>query len=307
MLSTIAQWMDTIPTHLRQKRTLQGPAASSCSGIRFVDLGSTWVRLRQQGNNGPSLVLATDPPVPLELYDGLLAALSVHFRVTVFECPGFGASLPRFGTRISMPSMQQTVAALLERLPGAPHILAMPCMTGYVALALARQHPELIRQLVLSQTPAWPDARRWLDRRDPQSVLRKPIVGQLLLHQLRRKRIRQWYAGALADKSRVDEFASATLTNFDHGGCFCLASAFQDFMSHAGEGLAPAEQETLLLWGNADPSHPHVDFPAMQQLAVRSHLVRLDQTGHFPELEATEAFVTQIRSFAAAAPTKRRS
>ncbi len=298
MLQRLIQLVDTIPTHMRSGRVMRGPAARTRSDIRFVRLDRAMVRCRQLGD-GRSLVFATDPPVPLECYDAVFDALAPRFRVTVFEMPGFGASLPRAGMRLSMRDAIGLVARFLEQLGSGPHSLVMPCVLGLVGLGLARQHPRLIGQLVLSQTADWAGTQRWLAKRDPNGVLRRPVLGQLALAALRRKRIDAWYRTAVADAAMVQPLVKATLENFDHGGCFCLASGFQDCLSNHQNQLAPVPHDTLLIWGDADPSHRGTGFAATQALAPNAELVCVEGAGHFPELERPEAFVGHLGRFLA--------
>lgn len=297
MLRRLATLLDTLPTHWRARRVVRGPAARSRSGIRFVDLGNTWVRLREAGGDGPSLVFAADPPVPLELYDGLIAQLSDRYRITVLELPGFGCALPRIGYRFSLGAACSSLRQVLQPLPHGPHILVMPCVTGYVGLALARAHPELVRALILPQTPSWSEAQRWLQRRDRRGLLRTPVLGQVALALLRRRRARDWYASALGDRSRIDAFAAATLAHFDQGGCFCLASAFQDFLRDDHGLLGAVAHPALILAGTADPSHRDTDFAATRTLAPQARLVALGHVGHFPELEDPVRFAAELNAF----------
>jgi pimeloyl-ACP methyl ester carboxylesterase len=296
MLNSVAQLIDTIPTHWRLERIKNGPALKTRNDIRFIDLGNSIVRMRQAGKQGPSIVLATDPPVPLELYDDLISILSVRYRVTVFEMPGFGCSLPRINYQFSMGCAVAAVTKLLEQLPG-PHVLALPCVTGFISLSIARSRPDLVTSLVLLQTPNWQGAQQWLHGRDPKHILRTPFVGQIALAAMRRKRVRQWYAGALADKSKIEFFSQATLESFDHGGCFCLASGYQDFLQNRCGHISPASQYTLIIWGTADSSHKSTDIQLTRELAPNSHSALFDGVGHFPELEATERFAKELNAF----------
>jgi pimeloyl-ACP methyl ester carboxylesterase len=297
MLDSLTQLIDTIPTHWRLKKTLHGPAAKSRADIRFVDLGNTLIRLRQTGTRGPSIVFATDPPIPLELYDDLIAELANRYRVTAFEMPGFGCSLPRIHYRFSMTMAIASVTKLLDQLPHGPHALALPCMTGFIAINIARARPDLVSKLVLLQTPNWQGAQQWLQGRDPKGLLQRPVLGQLALAAVKRKRIRQWYTAALGDKSQIENFAQATLTNFDQGGCFCLASGFQDFMHGHANHIQPAAQDTLIIWGKSDPSHRNTDISATQELAPNNRSLILEDVGHFPELEATPRFANELDTF----------
>jgi pimeloyl-ACP methyl ester carboxylesterase len=297
MLTALAQLLDTIPTHWRVQKTRSGVALGTRNDIRFVDLGNTIIRMRQAGLQGPSIVFAADPPVPLELYDDLISILSNRYRVTVFEMPGFGCSLPRIQHRFSMDAAVATVTRLLEQLPGGPHVLALPCVTGFISLGIARARPDLVASLILLQTPNWQGAQQWLHGRDPKHLLRTPFIGQIALATMRRKRIRQWYAGALADKSKIESFSQATLNSFDHGACFCLASGFQDFLQDHGDHVAPVNLDTLIIWGGRDPSHKLTDVQLTRELAPNSHSILFDDVGHFPELEATERFSKALDEF----------
>ncbi|MFN9731086.1 MAG: alpha/beta fold hydrolase [Pseudomonadota bacterium] len=297
MLSRLAPLIDTLPSHLRLRKVLTGPASRSRARLRYLDLGDCVVRLRGGGGEGLSLVLAADPPVPLERYDDLIATLGNGYRTTVFEMPGFGASLARIGFRFSMASAVAAVARLLEQLPGAPHVLVMPCVTGFVALALAAQRPDLVRALVLPQMPDWAGAQAWLEGRDPRRVLRRPLLGQLLLHALRRHRVGAWYATALGPGAERAPWVEATLRHFDEGGAFPLASAFQDFLADSQGLLQPVALPTLLPWGDADPSHRRTDFARAALLAPQARLARFDGCGHFPELEDSHRFAAALRGF----------
>ena len=291
----LTQLIDSIPAHLRLRRTLRGSASTSRPGIRFIDLGDCVIRVRQSGA-GPSLAIATDPPVPIEIYDELIGRLQAHFSITVFELPGFGCSLPRWRFQMSMPVACATVTRLLEHL-GGPHSLLMPCVTGYIALVIARQRPDLVQRVILSQTPTWRDGQRWLAARDPRHLLRRPFVGQLALAALRRQRINQWYASALADQDQVARYARATLENFDAGGSFALASAFQDFLSDHHGLLQPVATPVLHLSGDQDASHAHSCFADVCALAPNIEHHTFARAGHFPELEASDPAANAIRNF----------
>jgi pimeloyl-ACP methyl ester carboxylesterase len=265
--------------------------------MRFIDLGSCVVRLRECPGDAPSLVLAADPPVPIERYDALIDALHSRWSVRVFEVPGFGASLPRVGFRYSMADAVALVARLLEALPGAPHVLAMPCVSGFIAVALARSRPDLVRALVLPQVPDWAGTQRWLAGRDPRRLLRTPLLGQLALLAVRRQRIAQWYAAALGPGASHTDFVTDTLAHFDDGAGFALASAFQDFLADARHAPQPADVPALLLWGDADRSHRRTDPDATRALVPQGTLLRRPHCGHFPELEDPLAFAADLERF----------
>lgn len=298
----LAQLIDTVPTHLRLARVQRGRAASTRGDIGFLDIGNAIVRFRQRGH-GASLVFATDPPVPLESYDTLIDALAERFRVTVFEMPGFGCSLPRVGFRFSLPCATAALERFLERLGGGPHHVVLPCVLGYPGIALARgPQRRLLASLVFSQTPHWEDAQTWLHGRDPQGLLRRPGIGQLGLALLRRRRVQGWYRTALGDPalgdpSLVEPLTALTLEGFDHGACFCLASAFQDCLANHHGLLGPVDLPVLAVWGRRDPSHARSEPAGIRAYAPDAQFVQFDDAGHFPELEHSTRFVDLLDKF----------
>ncbi|HEX4872362.1 MAG TPA: alpha/beta hydrolase [Nevskiaceae bacterium] len=297
-MRALAQLIDTVPTHWRLAAVQRGPAARSRPDLRFFDAGRALIRYRQAGQ-GPSLVLGADPPVPLELYDELIERLASRFRVTVFEIPGFGGSLPRVSFRYSMSAARDVIGQFLDGLGGGPHHLALPCVLGYVSIALIHQRPQRIGDLILIQTPDWAGGQRWVEGRDPRHLLRRPVLGQLALAAVRRQRVGDWYRAALADPGQVERYRQATLDHFDHGACFCLASGFQDFL-HDHQGLVqPVQRRTLAVWGEADRSHRQTDRQSTLALAPKAELVRFADAGHFPELEQPQRFADLVERFLA--------
>ena len=77
--------------------------------------------------------------------------LSPSFRVIAPDLPGFGGRQAA-PTAVTMDSFADDIAALLADLGSAPVVLAGHSMGGYIALAFARRHPQLLRGLVLVAT-----------------------------------------------------------------------------------------------------------------------------------------------------------
>ena len=185
-----ATWLDTLVTPWRRARVTRGAGARTRPDLRFMHLPQASIRYRDSGadTHKPCVVLCADPPVVLELYDALMAELAPQFRVVVLELPAFGLSLPRLGLPFALDTVAALVGDFLQRLGAGPYILAFPCVPAYSALWLARHRPQLVAGLVLMQAPDWPQELQWKHGRDPKGILARPVVGQLLLRLLRRRR-----------------------------------------------------------------------------------------------------------------------
>jgi pimeloyl-ACP methyl ester carboxylesterase len=288
-------WLDTVVTPWRRARVIRGPGSRTRPDLHFMHLGRASIRYRDSGGPGRPIVFCTDPPVVLELYDALLAELAADHRVIVFELPAFGLSLPRLGLSFGLEPMAELVGEFLQRLQLGPAILAFPCVPAYSALWLATRRPELVSGLVLMQAPDWPQELHWKQGRDPKNILGRPYVGQVLLRVLRRRRAALWYRLALGRRELLEPFSAVTDCSFEHGGGFALASAFQKHLAGPEPDFGTPVQPALVVWGEADRSHPHTDKASILRYLPQARMVQLEDVGHFPELEAPQRFAAELR------------
>ncbi|MGH8446763.1 MAG: alpha/beta fold hydrolase, partial [Solimonas sp.] len=177
-----------------------------------------------------------------------------------------------------------------------PYTLAFPCVTAYPALWLATRRPALVERLVLMQAPDWPRELAWKQRRDPKNILGTPGLGQLALKLLKRRRVDAWYRAALGRRELLQPFTAATQQAFDHGACFCLASAFQRLLAGDEPDFGSIAQPALVFWGTADRSHAGTDRASILRYLPQAQLIEWqDGIGHFPELEAPQRFAAALR------------
>jgi len=293
----LATYLDTLPLALQRKTRLRRAQEWGRSEIRFMELRTASIRYRIAGEEGPVLAICPDPPVVIEHYDELVQRLSRRFRVLLFELPGFGFSIPRISLSLHANKVVVEIAEFLRRLEMAPYILSFPCVAGLTAVHLAHAYPRLVEALVLVQTPDKADAIRWKHGRDPHGILRTPFVGQVALNLLKRKRMRRWFSAALADKSETDRYASLSESAFDHGACFCLASAFQQYLTEAMPEFSAISQPALVIWGGQDRTHGATDKTSTLGFAPEAELKLFEKAGHFPDLEDPERFEACLIEF----------
>ena len=289
-----AIWLDTLLPPGQRGRVLRGPRASTRGDIRFMDLGRCNIRYRVCGEGSRTLVLAADPPVVLELYDELIACLSPHFRIVVFEPPAFGFSLPKPGLRFEFEALTDVMREFLEGLGLGPYILAFPCVPAYSAIWLAGRRPDLVSGLVVMQAPDWHEELGWKRRRDPKGLLGRPYLGQAALRVLRRRRAGNWYKLALGRADLLAPFTRETEEAFDHGACFSLASAFQRFLVEDEPDFGTVRQPALVVWGCADSSHAETAKDSIGRYLPQARMVKLPKAGHFPELEDPQRFTEEL-------------
>lgn len=120
-----------------------------------------------------------EPQIPVVLAAGR--------RAVVPDLPGFGESdVPEERSAYSVDRYADVVAALISDL-GLGHVVVVGLsMGGYIALALARRHPDVLAGLVLADTRADPDTPEGRQTRtDNQTVVQEkgdvmPLVDGLL-------------------------------------------------------------------------------------------------------------------------------
>ncbi len=106
---------------------------------------------------GVPLVFLHGFPLSRGAWQKQIEAFRSSYRVIAPDLRGFGASDTLPGPT-SMAQYATDVWALLQRLTTGPVVLVGHSMGGYVALAFARQCPEMLRGLVLVGTKAGADA-----------------------------------------------------------------------------------------------------------------------------------------------------
>ena len=290
-----ASFFDTVLPTLRSSSLIQGPASQSRPNIQFMDMGITWIRYCLSGDSGPTIVLNTDPPLTIESYDQTIAELSRHFRVVVFEIPGFGFSFPkRLDFKYDFDSITVILVEFLQRLNLGPYILSLPCLLGFCGIKIANLHPELISHMVLNQIPTWQGALEWKKGRDPLGVLGKPVLGQIALHFLKRKRSKPWFDLVIGEAKMAEKLAQTALWSYDLGACFSLASCFQFYLKGEQPELEPVKQPSLIIWGECDGSHQKTDKSLTRQLTLDFEEVYIQKAGHSPEVEAPEIFAASV-------------
>jgi pimeloyl-ACP methyl ester carboxylesterase len=290
-LQRLGVWLDTEPrwrTRREQRREARTP------GYGYVELPQCALRYRDHGDGDDCYVFAADPPIVLEHYDELIRVLAQRARVIVLELPGFGFSPARPGFDFALSSCADSAALALEQLGVRSATLCFPCGSAYVALALAHAYPQLVSRLLLAQAPAYAGELAWKQRRDPNGVLGKPVLGQLAMRAMRERRLPDWFSLSVGDRTRLTPFTELAAQRLRDGARWSLASAFQCYLVE-GAAPPPVRQPLIALWGELDRSHKGTDRDSSRTLGQRVEVVRWSDIGHFPELEAPERFAELLR------------
>lgn len=105
---------------------------------------------------GVPLVFVHGFPLSSAAWQKQIDAFRTSHRVIALDLRGFGGSAAPHGT-VTMTQYAADVCALLRRLHTGPVVLIGHSMGGYIALAFAHEHPEMLRGVVLVGTKAGAD------------------------------------------------------------------------------------------------------------------------------------------------------
>ena len=148
---------------------------------QFISVDGVRLHYLSEGE-GPVVVLLHGNGVIGEDYrnSGLLALLAGDHRVIVFDRPGFGYSERPRSTVWTPAAQAQLLASALRQLGVERAVVLAHSWATLVALAMARQAPELVAGLVLASGYYYPSVRMDVLTSTPAI----PVIGDLMRYTL---------------------------------------------------------------------------------------------------------------------------
>lgn len=187
----IATWVERRARRADRVNTPEG---------QFIEVDGVRLHCVERGE-GPAVVLIHGNNVWWRdfLASGLIDLLARHHRVIAFDRPGFGHS-ERPRDRLWTPSAQAgLIAAAMRQLGVGPAAVVGHSMGSMVALAMALDHPEQMRSLVLLSGYCFPKLRVDALMAAPVAL---PVLGDVM-----RYTVTALSARALLDSSVKQMFA----------------------------------------------------------------------------------------------------
>lgn len=267
----------------------------------FIRVGNAEIRVLVSSDPGAglqTLVVVPDPPNVIEHLLPLIAEFSKHVRVVAFELPGFGYSYPDAGFKFDISSQTTTFEALFRYLNINNAVLDISCLGAYVGINFAHAYPERVHRLMLQQVPNFKEAQIWAQRADLWGLIRTPWIGQLFMRYLHKVVANHWYHSALPathDEEKYQYFARPAIDALTHGGCFCLADAYQTLLAKSQFTLPVLKQEISIIWGGADKTHALTSRASLLKDLPKACFHEFSNCGHFPSLEAPELYYPFLR------------
>lgn len=271
------------------------PAYSlSAPDLAVAHLSRARIRYLDTRTPGEVVVIAPDPPNTIEHHRAMADRLRETHRVIVLELPGFGFSYPKLRYGFTTEDLVRSVCEFLDVLHVRGATMLFSCLASHGALIAAAERPDLIARLVLIQAPSLGDAFDWARRVDSNKLLGRPIAGQLMMATKANQVADSWYRAALPKGADPTPFLHPAVDALNHGGCYCLASAFQNFRRENGKRRREVRQPVTMFWGSADRTHRHSNPQGLLEHVPHADIRILEGCGHFPDLERTETVLKAI-------------
>jgi pimeloyl-ACP methyl ester carboxylesterase len=239
---------------------------------------------------GSPLVFIHGFPLSRATWSRQIDGFQPTHRVIAPDLRGLGQSEAQPGTN-TMERYADDVHALLRQLETGPVVLAGHSMGGYVALAFARRHPELLRGLVLVATKAGADTPQAADgrRATAEKVELEGVDG--VVDAMAPKMLAAGNRDA-AMAEQVRAFMEPSKPEGVIGALLGMAER-PDSTPSLGRIRVP----TLVVTGAADTVIPPAESEALAKGIPGAELVIIPDAGHLVAFEKPEEFNQALRGW----------
>lgn len=260
------------------------------------------VNYRDEGAGDRPVVFVHGFPFQLSMWDGQIpVAVDAGRRAVALDLPGFGRSdVPAERSAYSIDRYADVVAALIADLGLGPVVLVGLSMGGYIALAVARRHADVLAALVLADTRADPDTAEGRQARsDQQAKVEEhgdvaPLVDGLLARILSGSS-----PGHAAAVATLDPMMRATTP----AGWMGALEAMKTRRDQT-DLLPTIAVPTLVIVGESDALVPLDVAEAMAKAIPNARLEVVPGAGHVTNLENAEVFNRVFADFLSTLPAK---
>jgi pimeloyl-ACP methyl ester carboxylesterase len=237
--------------------------------------------------SGPALLLLHPFPFDRRSWSDVAARLAAHHRVVSIDFRGFGEAPP--SAPYTLEDLAEDAVATLDKLGIAMATVAGVSMGGYVALAMAAQHPARLAGLILADTRATADSDAARQARlDGIAHVKSGGLSEFL--DGTPVRLLSAKAGDSL-KRRI-----RTLSEQKADAVVNALAAMRDRPDRSSL-LPQLRLPSLILVGSDDSVTPPSEAKAMAQSIPGSRFVEIANAGHLSMLEQPDAFVAAVESF----------
>lgn len=265
---------------------------------KIVELPGGDLQVRERGPAGaPAIVLLHCYTCSIRWWEKLepLLLAGGNRRVVSIDLPGHGGSeKPKDG--YAPEEQADRIAAALREVGVDRALVVGQSLGGAIATTVAERHPELVRGVVVMDTPP---RGKYRDLPSVQKLATAPVIGQASWRVMTDGVIRDGQADAFADGEVPDQFVDdlrdMTYTSFkdipDEMNDYIGERALDDRLAETGKPL-------LVIFGSEDTVVKPPDEAADEFRDIAgARVVMLEGVGHTPQWEAPGKSAALVRAF----------
>jgi pimeloyl-ACP methyl ester carboxylesterase len=226
------------------------------------------------------------------MWEPQVGALAATHRVVRFDARGFGKS-PAGDGPLTMETIADDGAALLDHLGVERAVVAGCSMGGYAALAFVRRHPHRLAGLVLLDTRAGADT--------PEAKANRATLAAKVLAEGASAAVEAFLPKLLGETTHRErpELAARLRERILATSPRGIANALHGLAARADsrETLPPIAVPTLVLVGAEDVLTPPAEAEAMAAAIPGARLGVIPGAGHLANLENPGAVNAALRAF----------
>ena len=264
---------------------------------RTASVDDTHVWYRVEGN-GPWLVCLHGFPTSSWDWHQLIPLLTSHYRVLVFDFPGYGLSEKPSARSYSLRRQMDATEALLKLLGVRQFDLLAHDMGASVAGELFYRLEQGLTTLSINSFTML-NAGVYMDLHQPlptQRLLRTPLVGTLTARLSSYRIFRHQYPQAYAEPDGFDDEHyrqqwSLILNNNGRRTLAKVAGYMKERKRNPERWLGPLHRLDLpfkLIWGKLDSVAVYPIAERICSRNPRAKLLSLEDVAHYPQLECPE-------------------
>ncbi len=242
---------------------------------KFLVAGDVAIRVSDSQKGDRVVVLLHGYLENLNVWDDFAKLLAPHFRVISMDLPGHGISEVR-GPVHTMGFLADTVREALLQLGVVTCCVIGHSMGGYVALAMAEKHPEMVDHLVLFSSTPNADSPEKKEHREREIAIVESGKKELLARTLPAKGFAAENRARFADE--IEDYAELVQLTEDQGITALLRGLME--RRDMNEAMRALPMPQLLIFGRKD----EYILPSVAEDVARNQpqaqVVWLENSGH---------------------------
>ena len=259
-----------------------------------ANVNGTRLHYEDTGGAGPAIVFSHGLLWSCRMFDAQVVALqAAGYRCIAYDHRGQGQSEDDSARAISIETVTEDAAALIEQLEVGPCHFAGLSMGGFVGMRLAARRPHLLRSLILLETSAEAEPKEnvlkytrlnWTWRLLGPSLIVKPVMqvmfgGPFLSDARRAAERRHWEAQLRANRRSIWRAVNGVIER----------------APIAGE-LGKIRCPTTIIVGEEDRATVPAKSERIAAAIAGSTLVKIPRAGHSSSIEEGELVTAAIRA-----------